>query len=59
MAITMYLNELKKLFKEQSANLPNHVQHRIYRTLSWLNQANDIENRDKKFPDLDLEFISL
>ncbi len=59
MAITMYFNELKIKFKEKSSQLPDHVQHRIYRTLSWLNQADDIENRDKKFPDLDSEFISL
>lgn len=59
MAITMYFNELKIKFKEKSSQLPDHVQHRIYRTLSWLNQADDIDNRDKKFPDLDSQFISL
>lgn len=59
MAITMYFNELKIKFKEKSSQLLDHVQHRIYRTLSWLNQADDIDNRDKKFPDLDLQFISL
>ncbi|GAA5102585.1 hypothetical protein [Wohlfahrtiimonas larvae] len=59
MAMTMYFNELKIKFKEKSSQLPGHVQHRIYRTLSWLNQADNIANTDKKFPDLDSEFISL
>lgn len=64
----MYLQELKKQFKEKNNELPKAVQHRIYRTVSWLNSAEKLKSsimrsakptKDKTADTLDNQFINL
>lgn len=63
-----YLKVLEKQFKEKNDSLPAEVQHRIYRTLSWLNSTERLRTpvphpskpNKHKLPDtLDMQFMNL
>lgn len=63
----MYLEMLQQQFKVKSSTLPKEVQHRIYRTLSWLNQSESLNDemplskgqKNKKTDTMDMQFITL